>query len=89
VHELLGGDCVQITAFDPRNDRRLHERVFVRLDALDKALRLEDLNVPGFHFHRLQGFNPPRYTLHVNGAWCVTFEWKDGDALRVDYEQYH
>jgi toxin HigB-1 len=69
-------------------DQRLHRRVLVRLDALNKALRLEDLNVPGFDFHRLH-VTPVRYTLHVNGPWCVTFEWKDGDALRVDYEQYH
>ncbi len=69
-------------------DRRLHRRILVRLDALNKALRLEDLRVPGFDFHRLQG-TPVRYTLHVNGPWCVTFEWKEGDAFRVDYEQYH
>jgi toxin HigB-1 len=69
-------------------DQRMHRRVLVRLDALDKALRLEDLRVPGFNFHRLHG-SPVRYSLHVNGPWCATFEWKDGDAFRVDYEQYH
>ena len=21
--------------------------------------------------------------------WCITFEWRDGEALRVDLEQYH
>jgi len=72
-----------------RIDQRLHKRIKVRLDALNKALRLEDLHVPGFDFHRLQGFTPARYSLHVNGPWCVTFEWKDVDAFRVDYEQYH
>ena len=49
---------------------------------------LEELNVPGFNFHRLKG-RPLRYTLHVNGPWCITFEWIDGDAWRVDLEQYH
>jgi RelE-like toxin of type II toxin-antitoxin system HigB len=58
-------------------------------DALNKAPHLEALQVPGFDFHRLKGMNPARYTLHVNGPWCVTFECKDGDAFRVDYEQYH
>jgi toxin HigB-1 len=72
-----------------RIDRRQHKRLLARLDALDKAKHLEDLQVPGFNFHRLTGFTPARYTLHVNGPWCVTFEWKDGDAFRVDYEQYH
>jgi hypothetical protein len=27
--------------------------------------------------------------LHVNGPWCITFEWIDGEALRVNLEQYH
>ncbi|MBW1834061.1 MAG: type II toxin-antitoxin system RelE/ParE family toxin [Deltaproteobacteria bacterium] len=30
-----------------------------------------------------------RYSIHVNGPWCITFEWEDGEALRVDLEQYH
>jgi proteic killer suppression protein len=27
--------------------------------------------------------------VHVNGPWCLTFEFADGDAYRVDFEQYH
>ena len=59
-----------------------------RLDALDQARTLQDVNRPGFNFHSLQGL-PKRYTLHVNGPWCITFEWEDPDALRVDLDQYH
>ena len=29
------------------------------------------------------------YTVHVNGPWCITFEFDAGDALRVDFAQYH
>ena len=59
-----------------------------RLDALDQAESLSDLNVPGFNFHGLQGM-PKRYSIHVNGPWCITFEWEEGEAIRVDLEQYH
>lgn len=59
-----------------------------RLDALDRADALNDLNVPGFDFHPLRG-RPRRFSLHVNGPWCITFEWIDGEALRVNLEQYH
>jgi proteic killer suppression protein len=59
-----------------------------RLDALTQADALSDLDVPGFDFHGLRGA-PKRYSLHVNGPWCITFEWEDGEALRVDLEQYH
>ena len=68
--------------------RDLHARALRRLDALEQANGLADLKVPGFDFHALKGA-PTRYSLHVNGPWCITFEWADGDAWRVDLEQYH
>ncbi len=67
----------------------LQGRILRRLDALDAARNLSDLNVPGFDFHPLRGFKPTRYSVHVNGPWCITFEWTEGDAMRVDLEQYH
>jgi len=70
-------------------DARMHSRILRRLDALDAATTPEDMNLPGFDFHGLQGHNPTRYTVHVNGPWCITFEFHDGDAYVVDYEQYH
>jgi proteic killer suppression protein len=63
----------------------LAERVKLRLSRLDQAVRPEEMNIPGFKFHRLQG-KPVRYTVHVNGPWCVTFEWDGEDAVRVDLE---
>ena len=48
----------------------------------------EDMNVPGFDFHALRG-RPKRYSVHVNGPWCITFAFEDGHAWRVDLEQYH
>ncbi len=69
-------------------DARLHKRILQRLDALDVATRPEDMNVPGFDFHGLQGV-PKRYSVHVNGPWCITFEFEGGDAINVDLEQYH
>ena len=66
----------------------LQSRALRRLDAWDQAESLSDLNVPGLDFHGLQG-RPKRHTIHVNGPWCITFEWKEDDALRVDLEQYH
>ncbi len=66
----------------------LQSRALRRLDALDQAEKLTDLSVPGFNFHGLQG-KPKRYSVHVNGPWCITFEWEDGDALNINLEQYH
>ena len=66
----------------------LRKRILRRLDALDQATKLKDMDLPGFNFHRLHG-SPTRYSIHINGPWCITFEWIDGDAWRVDLEQYH
>ncbi len=66
----------------------LVQRTLGRLNALDDARQPDDLNLPGFNFHRLRG-RPVRYTVHVNGPWCNTFEWEGEDAVSVDLEQYH
>jgi len=76
------------TGRSPRVRPDLQRRALVRLKVLDEAVVLSDLNVPGFNLHRLQG-RPVRYSVHVNGPWCLTFEWEDGDAVRVNLEQYH
>jgi toxin HigB-1 len=54
----------------------------------DRPEFCQSTSVPGFNFHGLQGV-PTRYSIHVNGPWCLTFEWEEGDALRVDLAQYH
>ena len=70
-------------------DARMHPRILRRLDVLDAATAPEDMSLPGFDFHGLKGHNPTRYTVHVNGPWCITFEFRDGDAYVLDFEQYH
>lgn len=73
----------------PKIDVKLHRRILVRLDRLNAAESPEEMNLPGFDFHALRGFNPTRFTVHVNGPWCITFEFDGKDAALVDFEQYH
>lgn len=49
---------------------------------------LAPVNIPGLDLHKLRE-KPLRYSVHVNGPWCITFEWNDGEALRVDFENDH
>ena len=78
--------------FEKGHSRRVQQslqvRTLRRLDVLDTADSLTELDVPGFDFHALRG-KPKRYSIHVNGPFCITFEWSDGEALRVDLENYH
>ena len=71
-----------------RVQQDLQARCLRRLEALDQAESLTDLNVPGFNFHGLHGVLK-RYSIHINGPWCITFEWEDDEASRIDLEQYH
>lgn len=43
-----------------------HDRIVRRLDALNVAKAPEEMNIPGFNFHALEG-KPVIYTVHVNG----------------------
>jgi proteic killer suppression protein len=72
-----------------RIDSRMHRRILLRLDRLDVVAEAGEMNLPGFDFRALHGFDPTRYSVHVNGPWCLTFEFEDGEARRVDFEQYH
>ena len=67
----------------------LQSRAVMILDILDHAEILSDLKLPGLDFHSLRGHRPQRYTIHINGPWCITFEFSDGEVCRVDLEQYH
>ena len=68
-------------------DAKMQRRILARLTSLDAAGKPEDMNIVGYD--ALRGFDPTRYTVHINGPWCITFEFSDGDARRVDFEQYH
>lgn len=65
------------------------ERITMVLDALEVAETLEELNMPAFRFHALQGYNPTRYSMKVNANYRITFEWHNGMAEKIDLEDYH
>ena len=66
----------------------LQPRIVRKLDALNKAETLQDLSIPSFNFHGLHG-QPKRFSIHVSGAWCLTFEWHEPNVYLLDLEQYH
>jgi len=64
------------------------DRVRRILDMLEVTESLDDLKVPGFMFHKLES-KPTRYSMKITGNWRITFEWKNGDVVNVNYEDYH
>ncbi|MFO7605847.1 MAG: type II toxin-antitoxin system RelE/ParE family toxin [Desulfurivibrionaceae bacterium] len=59
------------------------------LDRLNAANDLRDMNYPGSNLHALSGDRKDQYSVRVSGNWRVIFEFEDGDAYIVDYDDYH
>ncbi len=70
-------------------DTKHAPRIERLLDRLEAASRPDDMNIPGFKFHGLSGFNPLRYAVSVSGNWRITFAFDGEDAIDVDLEDYH
>jgi proteic killer suppression protein len=64
-------------------------RLRMQLAALDTAQIIEDMNISGFRLHLLKGQMRGRWSITVNGNWRLTFEFQDGNAYVLDYEDYH
>ena len=65
------------------------KRLRMQLTALDTAYSIDDMDIPGFRLHRLKGGDKGRWSIWVNGNWRITFEFVDGHAYVLDYEDYH
>ena len=64
-------------------------RLRMQLAALDSAYVIDDMDIPGFSLHPLKGAMRGRWSISVSGNWRLTFEFKDGNAYVLDYEDYH
>ena len=65
------------------------KRLRLQLTALDTAQAIEDMDIPGFRLHPLKGEMRGRWSITVNGNWRITFEFQDGNAYVLDYEEHH
>jgi len=73
------------SGIQPSHARRLR----MQLAALETTSTVEDMDIPGFRLHALKGSLRGRWSISVNGNWRLTFEFRDGNAHVLDYEDYH
>lgn len=73
------------SGIQPKHTKRLR----MQLVALDTATSAEDMDIPGFKLHELKGSDKGRLSIWLNGNWRITFEFRDGHAYVLDYEDYH
>jgi proteic killer suppression protein len=67
----------------------LAARISRRLDVLQGAKELGDIDGHGFNLHRLKGDRQGEWAISVSGNWRITFRFGKGEVLDVDLEDYH
>ena len=76
------------------DDRRgvnseLVERTARVLARLDVVTRPEQLNLPGFRLHRLEGDLAGYWSVTVEGEWRIIFSFDVENTTDVDLVEYH
>lgn len=61
----------------------------MQLAALNTANIIDDLKIPGYDLHSLQGEKQGTWSISINGNWRLTFEFKNGNVYILNYEDYH
>lgn len=92
-----------IRSFADRETERLFQREFsrrfppdiqrrarIKLEMLDAAERLEDLQQPpSNNLELLVGDRQGQHSIRVNRQWRICFFWKEGSAYDVELADYH
>ncbi|MGX2951604.1 type II toxin-antitoxin system RelE/ParE family toxin [Ursidibacter sp. B-7004-1] len=58
------------------------------LDVIDRAKVIDEF-IPFYRCHQLKGDREGIWSMTVSGNWRITFEFIDGDAYVLNYEDYH
>ncbi len=75
---------LRVKAFDG-----IARRTQMKLDQLDAATALQDLDLPGNRLELLRGDRRGQYSLRINDQWRICFRWQSTDAHDVELVDYH
>lgn len=66
------------------------KRALRKLDMIDNAFRIEDLQVPPSNrLHALRGNREGQFSISINNHWRICFRFVDEDAFNVEICDYH
>ena len=74
-----------VAGIDPSH----RQKIRMRLAAFDTATTIADMDLPGFRLHPLKGYKQGLWAIDVSKNRRITFEFIDGNAYIVNYEDYH
>jgi proteic killer suppression protein len=79
--------------FEDGSKTGIHPQHAVRLRILLTTLNLasnpSDMKRDGWDWHPLKGNLKGHWAVSVSGNWRLTFRFEGGDAILVDYQDYH
>jgi len=61
----------------------------LQLAALQSAVEITDLDLPGYRLHPLKGADKGRWAVWVNANWRLTIAFRDAHVFELDLEDYH
>jgi len=64
-------------------------RLARQLAQLNQAQAPRDMNLPSWRLHPLSGMLDGHWAVLVSGNWRLNFRFQDGDAILVDYQDFH
>ena len=72
-----------------RKFQSIEKAARIRLELLDAATSLRDLELPGLRLEALKGDRKGQHSIRINDQFRICFEWRDGDAHNVEIIDYH
>ena len=76
--------------FTRKFPRDIQQRAFMKLNALDAAVKLTDLYLPPSNrLEALQRDRKGQHSLRINDQWRICFLWREGHAEGVEIVDYH
>lgn len=69
----------------------IHLKTELKLDQLDAATTVGDLDLPGNRLEALKGDRKGQYSIRINDQWRICFEWpaRSPGPTNVEIVDYH
>jgi proteic killer suppression protein len=69
----------------------IERKAEIKLDQLEAAMSLLDLDLPGNRLETLKGNRKGQYSVRINDQWRICFEWPKGarGPMNVEIVDYH